>query len=288
MRELVVELGGPFGEEAPVPVEVRREVEQRARLRASVARRHPERPRSHPRTRRGCWTARPGAPWTPMASTAAASGAAWDGVSSVSTTVAPSSSTTSPALARPWPLGCWRQTHTWSANCSRWASSSGTGPRYPVRDAGTSMPGSADGRRRPQPLPGRRLRHRAGVSRDEVEEGRLLAKVPAVGGRAAPGWDGVGADADGPGRRRRLLPDPGPHRAGGPGGDPSLNITFLRKPQPAGVEAEATFLKLVASWRWSRCACAPRAAPISWRRPSSPTPSRPGRSRRADQLDGSS
>src|SRR3954453_21038924 len=48
----------------------------------------------------------------PMAAMASCRGRACDGVSRVSTTVAPSSSTTRPALARPCPLGCCSQADT--------------------------------------------------------------------------------------------------------------------------------------------------------------------------------
>ena len=123
-RELVVELVGPVGEEPAVAVDVRRLVEQRARLRPAVAGRHPEHRRAadvldvaarqHGPAHRHARAAR----WRRAAARPAT------GVSRVSTTVTPSSSTITPALARPCPLGCWRQANTPGASSS---SSAGRG-----------------------------------------------------------------------------------------------------------------------------------------------------------------
>jgi len=79
---------------------------------------------------------------------------------------------------------------------------------------------------------------------DEVREGWLLARVPASAVGLRPGGTVSGPTlmglADGA-AYALILAHIGPVALAVTS---SLNITFLRKPQPAGVEAEATFLKL--------------------------------------------
>jgi uncharacterized protein (TIGR00369 family) len=78
----------------------------------------------------------------------------------------------------------------------------------------------------------------------EVDEGRLLARVPSESIGLRPGGTVSGPTlmglADGA-AYCLILAHIGPVALAVTS---SLNISFLRKPQPAGVEAEATFLKL--------------------------------------------
>ena len=78
----------------------------------------------------------------------------------------------------------------------------------------------------------------------DVREGRLQAKVPASAVGLRPGGTVSGPTlmglADGA-AYCLILAHIGPVALAVTS---SLNISFLRKPQPAGVEAEATFLKL--------------------------------------------
>jgi uncharacterized protein (TIGR00369 family) len=78
----------------------------------------------------------------------------------------------------------------------------------------------------------------------DVREGRLLAKVPGSAVGLRPGGTVSGPTlmglADGA-AYCLILAHIGPVALAVTS---SLNISFLRKPQPAGVEAEATFLKL--------------------------------------------
>ena len=78
----------------------------------------------------------------------------------------------------------------------------------------------------------------------ELDEERLLARVPAEAIQLRPGGTVSGptlmALADGA-AYCQILAHIGPVALAVTS---SLNMTFLRKPQPAGVEAEARFLKL--------------------------------------------
>ena len=78
----------------------------------------------------------------------------------------------------------------------------------------------------------------------EAEPGRLLARVPAESIELRPGGTVSGPTlmglADGA-AYALVLAHIGPVALAVTS---SLNISFLRKPQPTGVEAEATFLKL--------------------------------------------